>query len=198
MSERPNPQAIVSKHAGTPHPSNTKQGREMRVYDSAADGFADAMALSAAMTRKLAVAGLPFGGGKAVLAVREIPYGERRHRILHRYGELRILYAPDYVINAGGSLHGIGLAALGWSADELDHALNRIGETLTEIYRTADEEGIATSAAADRLAAAKLTRATSSAWMSTAGDALTCARVDPVVGRGNAGSLDMQTKEDKR
>jgi len=28
-------------------------------------------------------------------------------------GDREILYAPDYVINAGGALYGIGLAALG-------------------------------------------------------------------------------------
>jgi glutamate dehydrogenase/leucine dehydrogenase len=40
------------------------------------------------MTRKLAVAGLPFGGGKAVIAVPEIPSGEERRALLLRYGDL--------------------------------------------------------------------------------------------------------------
>ena len=31
-----------------------------------------------------------------------------------------ILYAPDYVINSGGALHGIGLERLGWTPDELE------------------------------------------------------------------------------
>jgi leucine dehydrogenase len=304
-------------------------GTRIGVYDSPAEGLADAMGLAAAMTRKLAVADLPFGGGKAVLAVREIPRGEKRRRLLHRYGEILdslggrfwtgpdmntdehdmdllpyamvrsrkgggsgssapatatgvlsgiraslnhalgsadlqdrlvlvqgmggvgshlaellveagarvlindldaarvakvaarmpveivasdrvlgtqcnvfapcavggilnersiprlrcrivagaannqlattadgerlrsrgILYAPDYVINAGGSLHGIGLAALSWSGAELDRALNRIGDTLKALYRAADEDGIPTSEAADRLAAARLAQA---------------------------------------
>jgi leucine dehydrogenase len=301
-------------------------GTRMRVYPSPAEGLADAMRLSEAMTRKLAVAGLPFGGGKAVLAVPEIPHGEDRRRLFLRYAELveslggrfwtgpdmntnecdmnllpyalirsedrggagssapatavgvlhgirasvrhvfgsnrldglvvlvqgvggvgghlagllveagarvivsdvdakrvheltsrlpvravvperalrsdcdvfapcaiggilnegsiprlrcrvvagaannqlataldgellreaGILYAPDYVINAGGALHGIGLAALGWTRDELDRQLARIGETLAAIYRAADEDGFSTSEAADRLAAARL------------------------------------------
>jgi leucine dehydrogenase len=301
-------------------------GTRMRVYPTPADGLLDSMLLAASMTRKLAVAGLPFGGGKAVLAVQEIPQGEERRRLLLRYAELLeslggrfwtgpdmntnehdmdllpysmirsekrggpgssapatavgvlhgirasvrhalgsgrleglvvlvqgvggvgshlaellveagahvlvndvdsarvreiaarlpvrsvasdralrtdcdvfapcavggildertishlrcrvvagaannqlataadgqrlhkrgILYAPDYVINAGGSLHGIGLGALSWSRDDLDRALTRIGETLTTIYRAADEKGIPTSEAADRLAAARL------------------------------------------
>lgn len=301
-------------------------GTRIRVYPSPAEGLSDAMRLSAAMTRKLAVAGLPFGGGKAVLAVPEIPHGERRRRLLLRYGELldslggrfwtgpdlntnerdmdmlpyalikseargglgssapatavgvlhgirasvkhrfgsdrldglvvlvqgiggvgshlaellvnagaqvlvsdvdaarvrdlaarlsvrsiapehvyradcdvfapcaigglfdersipqlkcrivagaannqlatpedgrrlrdrQILYAPDYVINAGGAVYGVGLAALGWPREELDRRLAGIAETLTSIYRGADDEGIPTSEAADRLAAARL------------------------------------------
>jgi leucine dehydrogenase len=57
-------------------------------YDTPAAGLADAMRLSGAMTRKLAVAGLPFGGGKGVIAVPELPSGQRRRELFLRYGEL--------------------------------------------------------------------------------------------------------------
>jgi leucine dehydrogenase len=60
----------------------------MKVYGTPAEALEDAMRLSAAMTRKLAVAGLPFGGGKAVIAVPEIPSGERRRALFLRYGDL--------------------------------------------------------------------------------------------------------------
>jgi leucine dehydrogenase len=60
----------------------------MKVYATPAEALEDAMRLSAAMTRKLAIAGLPFGGGKAVLAVPSIPSGEQRHALLLRYGDL--------------------------------------------------------------------------------------------------------------
>ncbi len=60
----------------------------MKVYASAAEALEDAMRLSGAMTRKLAVAGLPFGGGKGVIAVPEIPGGHRRRALLLRYGDL--------------------------------------------------------------------------------------------------------------
>ena len=63
-------------------------GTRMKVYASPAEGLNDAMRLSAAMSRKLAVAGLPFGGGKAVLAVPEIPSGEPRRELLLRYADL--------------------------------------------------------------------------------------------------------------
>lgn len=63
-------------------------GTRMRVYDTPADGLADAMKLSAAMTVKWAGADLPSGGGKAVLAVPELPTGDTRRKLLLRYGQL--------------------------------------------------------------------------------------------------------------
>ena len=63
-------------------------GTRMRVYDQPADGLADAMRLSQAMTVKMAVAVDERGGGKAVLAVPELPTGDARRSLLLRYGEL--------------------------------------------------------------------------------------------------------------
>jgi glutamate dehydrogenase/leucine dehydrogenase len=63
-------------------------GTRMRVYAEPGDGLADAMRLSQAMTVKMAVAGAERGGGKAVLAVPELPTGDARRRLLLRYGEL--------------------------------------------------------------------------------------------------------------
>lgn len=61
-------------------------GTRMRVYDRPAAGLEDAMRLAEGMTRKWAVLGLPFGGGKAVLAVPSWPEGEEREGLLLRYG----------------------------------------------------------------------------------------------------------------
>src|SRR5918999_3749981 len=63
-------------------------GTRLKVYDAPADGLEDAMRLSAGMTAKLAVADLGLGGGKAVVAVPELPTGEPRRRLLHRYGDI--------------------------------------------------------------------------------------------------------------
>jgi leucine dehydrogenase len=63
-------------------------GTRMKVYPTPSDGLDDGLRLSSAMTRKNAVAGLPLGGGKAVVAVPEIPAGERRERLLLRYADL--------------------------------------------------------------------------------------------------------------
>ena len=59
----------------------------MAVYAQPEDALADALKLSAAMTRKMAVCDVPMGGGKAVLAVPALPTGEARTELLHRYGD---------------------------------------------------------------------------------------------------------------
>ena len=58
--------ALHDSTLGTPN-----GGTRMRVYDGPGAGLEDAMRLAEGMTRKWAVLGLPFGGGKAVLAVPE-------------------------------------------------------------------------------------------------------------------------------
>lgn len=63
-------------------------GTRMAVYRAPADGLADAMRLSAAMTKKMAILQMPFGGGKAVLAVPGLPSGEQRRDLLLSYGEM--------------------------------------------------------------------------------------------------------------
>jgi leucine dehydrogenase len=70
-----------------------------------------------------------------------------------------ILYAPDYVINAGGAIAISLLEREGRSAADVDAALARIGDTLTEIFDRADREGTTTAAAADAVAASRLAAA---------------------------------------
>jgi leucine dehydrogenase len=67
-----------------------------------------------------------------------------------------ILYAPDYVINAGGAIAISGLELLGWDRAEVDAALARIGETLGRVFETAGERGSSTAAAAEALAEERL------------------------------------------
>lgn len=63
-------------------------GTRMRVYASPSQALRDGMRLAEAMTAKYAVAGLPQGGGKAVIAVPELPEGARRRALLLRYADL--------------------------------------------------------------------------------------------------------------
>jgi leucine dehydrogenase len=67
-----------------------------------------------------------------------------------------ILYAPDYVINAGGAIAINFLELNGRGQADVDAALVKIGDTLREIYARADTAGITTAAAADALAASRL------------------------------------------
>jgi leucine dehydrogenase len=73
-----------------------------------------------------------------------------------RLRERGILYAPDFVVNAGGVFHNVGREALGWGDEEVEHALEGIGGTLTEIFERSEADGMSTGQAADDLVAARL------------------------------------------
>jgi leucine dehydrogenase len=63
-------------------------GTRLKVYPGPDDALRDGLRLAQAMTSKNAIAGLPLGGGKAVLAVSELPSGEARRALLLRYADL--------------------------------------------------------------------------------------------------------------
>jgi glutamate dehydrogenase/leucine dehydrogenase len=73
-----------------------------------------------------------------------------------RLAARRILYAPDYVVNAGGIIHLASLEMLGEDIAKRDERVRAIGDTLTELFRLAEAEGISTGAAAERMARARL------------------------------------------
>ncbi len=73
---------------------------------------------------------------------------------LHAAG---ILYAPDYVINAGGVLQLLGIEDLGWDEETLERHLEGIGTTLLEIFALADLEGVSSERAAEQVARSRLT-----------------------------------------
>jgi leucine dehydrogenase len=74
-----------------------------------------------------------------------------------RLREAGIVYAPDFVINAGGVLNSLGVEHLGWTREQIEERLAGIGDTLEEIYAKADAEAITTEAAAEQLAKSRLT-----------------------------------------
>ncbi|MDX2000399.1 MAG: Glu/Leu/Phe/Val dehydrogenase dimerization domain-containing protein [Thermoanaerobaculia bacterium] len=63
-------------------------GTRIKVYPRPADGLHDALRLARGMTEKWAIAGLPVGGGKAVLALSRPVEGAARLALLERYGRL--------------------------------------------------------------------------------------------------------------
>jgi len=68
-----------------------------------------------------------------------------------------ILYAPDYVINAGGAIGIPGIEALGWSKERAEKEVTgSIQEALRRIFQMSDSEGITTDVAARRLAEERL------------------------------------------
>ncbi len=62
-----------------------------------------------------------------------------------------ILYAPDYVINAGGVIN-VYQEIIGYDKEESLNKVRRIYDRLLEVYKIAKEEGITTAKAADRMA----------------------------------------------
>jgi leucine dehydrogenase len=95
-------------------------GTRMAVYAAPEDGLADALKLSAAMTRKMAVCNVSMGGGKAVLAVPSLPTGAARVELLHRYG--------DFI----GSLGGLYATAPDVNTSERD--MDTIGERTEHVF----------------------------------------------------------------
>jgi leucine dehydrogenase len=103
-------------------------GTRMRVYTRPEEALADALKLSAAMTRKFAVCDFPRGGGKGVLAVPALPEGEARAELLHRYGEF---------ISALG-----GLYTTGPDMNTSERDMDLIAETCPYVVcRTAENGG---------------------------------------------------------
>lgn len=77
-------------------------------------------------------------------------------------GELRdrgILYAPDYVINAGGIINVAGEVLNGYDRADVLRRVERIPATLTDIFRRAEREGRPTSMIADEMARERLAAA---------------------------------------
>ena len=62
-----------------------------------------------------------------------------------------ILYAPDYVINAGGLINVNG-ELQGWTMERAHHKANEIYDTMLRVYELAKNENLPTYKAADRLA----------------------------------------------
>ncbi len=68
-----------------------------------------------------------------------------------------ILYAPDYVVNAGGIINiACEFAPAGYSTAAAQDRVKIIATNLREVFRIAREQGITTAEAADRLAEARI------------------------------------------
>jgi leucine dehydrogenase len=69
-----------------------------------------------------------------------------------------ILYAPDFVVNAGGIIN-IAAEHGGYSVEKAATMVDRIYDNLREVFETADDHGIGTEAAAERIADTRIAAA---------------------------------------
>ena len=89
--------------------------------------------------------------------------GAANNQLAHdEHGEMLkdagVLYAPDYVINAGGIIRVAGQIH-NWDDTEIERRTLAIADTLTAIFRRADLEGLPTNRIADRMAEERIARA---------------------------------------
>ena len=76
-----------------------------------------------------------------------------------RLREAGILFAPDFVVNAGGVIHLAGSETLGWDDATTAERLEGIEDTLADVFDIADREGISPATAAGELARARVAAA---------------------------------------
>ena len=71
-----------------------------------------------------------------------------------------VLWAPDFLVNAGGVIHGALVDVQGMAPDEVLPRIAGIGDTLRRIYAIADSQAVTPYAAALRLAQDRVAAAT--------------------------------------
>jgi leucine dehydrogenase len=90
----------------------------------------------------------------------EVVAGAANNQLLEaRHGDALeargILYAPDYVANAGGVINGC-VELLGWRPEDARRKVEEIYDTLLNVFRVARAWAVAPHVAADRLAEERL------------------------------------------
>ncbi len=121
------------------------------IYAVKADIFAPCALGSVVNDHTLRVLAVDIIAGAANNQLAESHHGE----VLHAR---EILYAPDYVINAGGLVNVYG-ELQGWDADQGKQKVAEIFDTLLRIFQLSKNQDVATSLAADRLGRARLLEA---------------------------------------
>jgi len=92
-------------------------GTRMKPYPTPEEAETDARRLSAAMTLKMAASGMPWGGGKGVLAIPAGLTPDARRGLLHRYGRI--------VASLGGRYHTA--PDVGTSSEDMDRIREAAG-----------------------------------------------------------------------
>lgn len=118
------------------------------IYASAADIFAPCALGGIINDETIPLLKVEIVVGGANNQLLETRHGDELHR-------LGILYAPDYAANSGGMINGCR-ELLGWEPSQSAAKVDEIYDTLLDIFKTAEAEGIPTYKAADRLAERRL------------------------------------------
>jgi len=75
-----------------------------------------------------------------------------------------ILYAPDYVVNVGGAMFGLGVETRGWTRERAEQeVVESVRRALRQVFELASTEGITTAAAAQQIAGERLSATVQSA-----------------------------------
>lgn len=102
---------------------------------------------------------IPKFKGKVIAGSANNQLKESRHgQMIHEAG---IIYAPDYVINAGGVIN-VADELYGYNRERAMKRVETIYDNLSKIFRISKEENIPTYLAADRLAEERLARISAS------------------------------------
>ncbi len=118
------------------------------IYTTEADIFAPCALGGILNRRTISRLRVEIVVGAANNQLEEDEDGQRLH-------DRHILYAPDYVANSGGVINGCR-EILGFSEDEARERIDRIYDTMLEVLQLADDQGITTNTAADRIAEERL------------------------------------------
>jgi leucine dehydrogenase len=119
-----------------------------RIFDAEADLFAPCALGGILNAETIPLLRVEIVAGAANNQLSEPADGDRLR-------ERKILYAPDYVVNAGGVIGGAP-ELLGWSEEEVPARIDGIYDTLLAVLRLAAAEGVSPHTAADRLAEERL------------------------------------------
>lgn len=126
------------------------------IYDVEADVFAPC-ALGAIINDET----IPRIKANVIAGAANNQLAEARHGDVLR--KKNVLYTPDYVINAGGliNVHHEYLERSGtpYVRDNVMKHVEKIGETITQIFKKAEQEDMSTADAADRIAESRFEKA---------------------------------------
>ena len=145
--------SIIAIHSTALGPAGG--GIRMYPYADSAHALYDVLRLSRAMTCKSAIGAVLDDETVPKIRAKIVCGGANNQLADDRHGEALaergILYVPDYVANAGGVLSGAS-EWMGMGEEELRGRVEGIYDSCSQVFARAEQDGVAPSVAAERLA----------------------------------------------